>query len=224
MVRLTSNPVEPLVDNGNGTYSLNQNNKNDVDFKVGLAALAGSKPLSLFPGGFASVYNEEQWVRTIKATQEYINSKPGWTNTPIVAIEAFNEPDFWVGEGNPAQLNSAITRLKAYPEFQNTQFPAASTLNSNIAAFWYNQVPAATQGSSHLLGGSLSSYVAFQDHVRNTGKTFVNPGLHSLGEAIVGAEHGMVSGTWWGEVLRARGLFVLASNGKRQARTASRPR
>src|SRR5688500_4829469 len=108
VVRLTFNPVEPLVDNGNGTYSLNQNNKNDVDFKLGLAGLAGSKPLSLFPGGFGPVYNEDQWVRTIKATQEYINSKPGWTNTPIVAIEASNEPDFWQGEGNPAQLNSAI--------------------------------------------------------------------------------------------------------------------
>jgi autotransporter-associated beta strand protein len=51
--------------------------------------------------------------------------------------------------------------------------------------------------------------------VTSTGKPFVNPELHSLGEAIIGADRGMTSGTWWADVLRARGLFVQASDGKR---------
>ena len=61
----------------------------------------------------------------------------------------------------------------------------------------------------------MTSWVNFIEHVKSTGKPFVNPELHSLGEAIVGAEHGMVSGIFWGDVLRARGLFVQASDGKR---------
>lgn len=156
-----------------------------------------------------------QWERTIKATQKYINSRPGWGATPIVAIEAFNEPDFWQGEGSLADFNNLIARLKTYPEFHNTEFPAASTLNSNNARWWYDQIPRATQGSSHLLGGTMNSYVNFMEYVKSTGKEFVNPELHSLGEAIIGAEHGMTSGVWWADALRARGLFVQASDGKR---------
>ena len=177
--------------------------------------MAGSKPIALLPGEFSGSYDAVHWLRTIKATQEYINSRPGFTNTPIQSIEAFNEPDFWAGQGSPAELNTLITQLKAYPEFQNTEFPAGSTLNSDNAAAWYNPVPAATEGSSHLLGGSLTSWVNFIEHVKSTGKSFVNPELHSLGEAIVGADHGMTSGIFWADVLRARGLFVQASDGKR---------
>jgi hypothetical protein len=215
VVRLTFNPVEPLIANPGGGYSLNQVNKDAINFQLGLASLAGTKPLSLLPGNFGPVYDTLQWERTIKATQEYINSRPGWGATPIVAIEAFNEPDFWQGEGSPADFNNLIARLKTYPEFQNTEFPAASTLNSNNARWWYDQIPQATQGSSHLLGGTMTSYVNFMDYVKSTGKEFVNPELHSLGEAIIGAEHGMTSGVWWADALRARGLFVQASDGKR---------
>jgi autotransporter-associated beta strand protein len=216
MVRMTYDPAEALIDNGNGTYSLNAIAQQRVNDQLALAGMSGTnKPLTLVPGEFGGTYNAVNWVRTIKTTQEYINSGPGWTSTPIKSIEVFNEPDFWGGEGSPADLNSAILQLKAYPVFQNTAFPVGSTLASTNATFWYDNAPAGTAGSSHLLGGSLSAWAGFIDHVKATGKPFTNPELHSLGEAIVGAEHGMASGMFWADTLRARGLFMQASDGKR---------
>lgn len=215
LFRLTFHPAYPLSDNGDGTYSLSSTAKGFIDNQLALAALGGNKQLALMPGEFGPTYDHLHWLRTIKATQEYINSRPGWTTAPIKSIEVYNEPDFWVGQGSAGQLNDLITQLKAYPEFQNTAFPAGSTLNSNNSWAWYDSVPAATEGSSHLLGGSLTSWVNFIEHVKSTGKPFVNPELHSLGEAIVGAEHGMASGIFWGDALRARGLFAQASDGKR---------
>ncbi len=214
-VRVTFHPGQALFDNGNGTYSLNATSKGYVDAQLSLATMAGTKPLTFVPGELPTTYDSTHWIRTIKATQEYINSKTGWTTTQIKSIEAFNEPDYWAGEGNAADLNYVISQLKTYPVFQNTSFPAASTLNSNNAQSWYNQVPQATAGSSHLLGGSLTSYVNFIANVQSSGKPFYNPELHSLGEAIIGADRGMTAGTWWADVLRARGLFVQASDGKR---------
>lgn len=216
VVRVTFHPGQALIANPDGTYSLNATARGYMDTQLNLAAMAGTgKPITFVPGEFGSTYDAVNWVRTIKATQEYINSKTGWTSAPIKSIEVFNEPDYWVGQGNGNDWNAAITQLKTYAAFQNTEFPAASTLNSDNAQWWYQGISQATHGSSHLLGGSLTSYVNFIESVKNSGKTFINPELHSLGEAIVGAEHGMVSGTWWADVLRARGLFIQASDGKR---------
>lgn len=225
VVRLNFYPDQALVTNTDGTYSLNSTARGYINTQLSLAGLAGAnKPLSLLPtvGTTHSMYmtsateiNVDNWARMIKATQEYINSRPGFTTARFAAIEPFNEPDYWSGQGTPANLNSVIGKLKSYAVFQDTAMVAASTLSSDSARYWYDRVPAATQGSSHLLGGSMTSYVNFMKHVKNTGKAFANPELHSLGEAIVGAEHGMVSGTWWADVLRARGLFVQTSDGKR---------
>lgn len=215
VVRLTFYPGQPVTTSRGGGLVLSDTAKGLIDDQLALAAMAGTKPIALLPGEYGNGYDALHWERTIKATQEYINSLPGWSSTPIHSIEAFNEPDFWAGQGSPTQLNALIGALRAYPEFQNTEFPAGSVLNSDQAWNWYNPVPNATQGSSHLLGGSLASYVAFIDHVHNTGRDFVNPELHSLGEAIIGADRGMVSGIWWADALRARGLFAQASDGSR---------
>jgi hypothetical protein len=185
VVRLTFHPAHPLTDNGDGTFELSATAKGFIDNQLALATMAGSKPLALLPGEFGPVFDATHWLRTIKATQEYINSWPGFATTQIKSIEVFNEPDFWVGQGNTGDLNSLIAQLKADPEFQNTEFPAGSTLNSNNSFGWYNPVPAATQGSSHLLGGSMTSYVSLMEHLKSTGKEFVNPELHSLG----GSDH-----------------------------------
>jgi hypothetical protein len=232
VVRLTFYTEHALIDNGNGTYSLNATARGLIDNQLSLANLAGAKPLAFVPtvdSTHASYLsgpgiNVASWVQLIKTTQEYINSRPGFTTRQIASIEPFNEPDYWAGQGTAAQLNSVITQLKTYPVFQNTAMLAGSTLNSNNAQSWYNQAPAATVGSSHLLGGSLTSYVNFMDNVKNAGEPFANPELHSLGEAIVGAEHGMTSGIWWADVLRARGLFIRASDGKRLAYFEDLPR
>ncbi len=220
---------EPLVNLGGGNYELNAAAKAKVDNHLALAAMGGPDiPLTFgtggtFPGEVDPSYlqgggvNVTQYARVIKATQEYINTQPGFTNSPIYAIEPFNEPDFNVPYNNPADLNSVITQLKTYPEFANTLMVAPSVLNSDLAQGWYDAVPQATAGSSHLLAGSLTSYTNFITHVNNTGKPFVAPELHSMGEILASADRGTEAGMVWADVLRGRGTLIRASDGDRLA-------
>ena len=217
---------EPLVNNG-GNYELNAAAKAKVDDHLNLVAMAGTNlPLTFGTAGTFSDQidasylqgggvNVTQYARAIKATQEYINSKAGFTSSPIIAIEAFNEPDYQLPYTNPTDLNSIIGQLKTYSEFQNTLMVAPSTLNSDLAQGWYDQVPQATAGSSHLLAGSLTSWTNFIDHVNNDGKPFVSMELHSMGEMLAGAERDMQIGMIWADVLRGRGTLIQASDGKR---------
>lgn len=219
---------EPLVNLGRGNFGLNQAAKDKVDEHLDRVSEIGNTNLPLtfgtggtFPGEIDAYYlqgggvNVLQYARAIKATQEYINSKPGFSSSPIMAIEAFNEPDFQLPYANPADLNSIIAQLKTYAEFQNTMMVAPSTLNSDFARGWYDQVPEATSGSSHLLAGSLTSWTDFIDHVNDTGKPFVSMELHSMGEMLAGAECGMQIGMIWADVLRGRGALIQASDGDR---------
>jgi hypothetical protein len=227
VVRLPVFADQPLVYLGRNKWGLTDEAKAGIDMHLSLAALAGPNiPFTLGPGGTApdsidpdyvsgAGINVDNFVKLFKVTQEYINSQPGFESSPVFAIEPFNEPDWNFAQANPSDLNSTIGQLKTYPEFQNTLVMAPSTLNSDNAQWWYDQVPEATAGSSHLLGGSLTSWVGFIDHVNSTGKQFVNPELHSMGEMIAGAEHGMTMGMIWADVLRGRGTFIQASDGDR---------
>lgn len=230
---------EPLVNNG-GTWELNAAAKAKVDTRLNIqgqldlaTAIRADLPLTFgtagtFPDEIDESYVQNgvvdvvQYARAIKATQEYINSKPGYTNSPIMAIEAYNEPDFELTYANPTDLNNIIAQLKTYTEFQNTLMVAPSTLNSDVARGWYDQVPQATAGSSHLLAGSLASWTDFIDHVNNTGKPFVSMELHSMGEILAGADRGMEIGMVWAEVLRGRGTLIRASDGERLSYTEDR--
>lgn len=223
---------EPLVNNG-GTWELNAAAKAKVNNHLNVTAQLGSNPTLtlgtsgyfagqinpsyLSPGG--NSLNVTQYTRAIKATQEYINTQSGFTGSSFYAIEPFNEPDFLIDDtyANPADLNSVIAQLKGYSEFQNTHMMAASVLNSDEAQGWYNQVPQATAGSSHLLAGSFTSYTNFITNVNNSGKPFMNPEIHSMGEILAGADRGMEMGMVWGAVLRGRGTLIQASDGDRLA-------
>lgn len=220
---------EPLVSFGRGNFGLNAAAKSKIDVHLDRVAMAGTNiPLTFgtggtFPNEIDGSYlqgggvNVLQYARAIKATQEYINSQAGFTGSTIYAIEPFNEPDFGLTYANPTDLNSIITQLKTYPEFSNTLMMAPSVLNSDQAQGWYNQVPAATAGSSHLLAGSLTSWTNFIDAVNNDGKPFINPEIHSMAEILAGAERGMAVGMVWADVLRGRGKLIQASDGERLA-------
>lgn len=218
---------EPLV-SARGTFELNAAAKMKIDEHLARAAEVGKTNIPLtfgtggtYPGQIDATYlqgggvNALQYARAIKATQEYINSQPGFTASPIMAIEAFNEPDFLLTYASPAGLNSIIAQLKTYSEFQNTLMVAPSTLNSDFAQGWYDQVPEATAGSSHLLAGSLTSWTDFIDHVNDSGKPFVSMELHSMGEILAGADRDMQIGMVWADVLRGRGTLIQASDGER---------
>lgn len=218
---------QPLISTGGGNFDLSVGAKAALAPHLSLAAMAGPNiPLLLTPQGVdggsidpsyvsGAGLNVANYARAFKITQEYINSQTGFTGSSIYAIEPFNEPDFNFPNANPADLNSIFQQLKTYPVFQNTLMMGPSTLNSDLAQGWFNQTPQATAGSSHLLAGSLASWTDFIDQVNLSGKPFINPEIHSMGEMLAGAEHGMEMGMMWAEVLRGRGKLVQASDGKR---------
>ena len=128
-------------------------------------------------------------MQVIQATQQYIAQK---YNKSIAGVEPFNEPDYWSGQGTPQNLNDIMTALHNIPAFQNTALIGASTLNSDVAQSWYDQIAGpATYGSTHELAGSANSYVNFIQHVKANGDMPYNPELHSLAEAIYGAQYGL---------------------------------
>ncbi|MFM1904292.1 MAG: hypothetical protein RLZZ440_2192 [Planctomycetota bacterium] len=224
--RICWDTAEPVIANGDGTFSVTDTTAAFLDHYLSLASLAGpGKAIAIVPGSSRDYLdpsyqagagiNVTNWTRAIRATVDYIHSKPEFADVQIAAVEVFNEPDFWTVQGNASRLNSAIGVLKADPTFAATSFQAASTLNSDNAQAWYDQVPNADAGSSHLLAGSLTTWTQFIDAVQADGKPFANLEIHSLGEMIAGAEHGMSMASVWASQGRAMGQFVQASAGTR---------
>lgn len=233
---------DPLVDLGGGDFALSAASKAAVNVHLDRAREVGKQDIALtFGVGGAAAASDNpddvvdpyylsgagidvvNYARVIKATQEYINTQAGFEQSRIAAIEPYNEPDFNFLYTNPnvaqlqQDLNSVITLLKNDATLQQmgTLFVAPSVLNSDLAQQWYNQVPAATAGSSHLLAGSMTTYTNFIDAVNADGKPFINPEIHSMGEILVGAERGMALGMVWADVLRGRGTLIQASDGQR---------
>ncbi|HOM60505.1 MAG TPA: RICIN domain-containing protein [Anaerohalosphaeraceae bacterium] len=214
IIRLNFYIHEPPTSNG----EIGADSKAKIDNQLSIAAMAGDKPLMLTPAtgdGVDGWYKNgsevrpDRWAAAIEATQAYINR-------PIYSVEPFNEPDYGWGQGTARNLYDILGRLQTSPQFNGTILAGASTLNSDQARWWYDQIESrVTMGTTHQLAGSTDSYVNFLQYVRTKGDVPFNPELHSLAEAIYGAEYGMEGGVWWGAVLRARGLFVRSCQGKR---------
>lgn len=181
--------------------------------------MAGIKPLLLTPAtgdGVNDWYKNgsqvwpDRWAAVLEAAQEYIGRS-------IYSVEPFNEPDYspW-NQGTATNLYDILGLLQTSPNFSGTILAGASVLNSDTAQGWYDQIKSrVTVGSTHQLAGSTDSYVNFLQYVSANGDTPCNPELHSLAEAIYGAEYGMGGGIWWGPALRPRGLFVRSCQGQR---------
>jgi hypothetical protein len=215
VIRLNFYTDEPLETNG----EIGPNSKSRIDNQLSIAGMAGDKPLAITPSSgdgtdpwYLNGTDEvrvDRWVQLMEATQVYIGKS-------IAEAEPFNEPDYWDGQGTPQNLYDILVLLQSSSNFAGTELMAASTLNSDVAIWWYDQVAGpTTHGTTHQLAGSTDSYVNFIQHVQGNGDFAYNPELHSLAEAIYGAEYGMEGGIWWGPVLRARGLFVRSCQGMR---------
>jgi autotransporter-associated beta strand protein len=209
---------QPLQSNG----QIGTTDQANISYQLGVAALAGNKPLIIGPnvGDTDSSYlsgsgvNESQWVKLLDATKAYYTSQ-GWN---VADVLPFNEPDYWSGQGSTTNLYDIMKDLQSDSNYSGVGLEGASTLNSDNASSWYSAISSvASQGTSHLLGGSLTSYINFIQSVDSSGGSFSNPEMHSLGEAIVGANYGQAQGLWWGPALQARGVFVQASAGKQIA-------
>lgn len=213
VIRINFFTDEALVDG-----EIGPNSRGYIDNQLAIAAMAGDKPLALTPSsgnGTDPWYMNgtevwpDRWVALLEATQRYINK-------PIAAVEPFNEPDYWAGQGTPQNLYDILVLLQSSPYFQGTELHAASTLSSDLAQWWYDQIAGpTTHGTTHQLAGSTDSYVNFIQHVIANGDIAYNPEIHSLAEVIYGAEYGLSGGIWWADALRPRGLFVRSCQGKR---------
>ncbi|MEJ5259472.1 MAG: carbohydrate-binding domain-containing protein [Anaerohalosphaeraceae bacterium] len=215
IIRLNFYMDEPLTANG----EIADSSKAKINNQLSIAAMAGSKPLMLTPAtgdGVHSWYKNgsqvwpDRWAQLIEATQAYINR-------PIAAVEPFNEPDYspW-NQGTPQNLYDILGLLQNSPRFQGTLLGGPSVLNSDTARTWYDVIKSRVHlGSTHQLAGSTNSYVNFLQYVKANGAIPHNPELHSLAEAIYGAEYGLGGGIWWGPVVLPRGVFVRASDGRR---------
>src|SRR5262249_27281799 len=98
----------------------------------------------------------------------------------------------------------------------------ASTLFSGAAKPWWDAIKdVATHGSTHVLSvppwSTATDYANFFPYVTATGGVPVASELHGLGEAMVAADRGVQRASWWGAVLRGRGMFVKTSQGTRLA-------
>ena len=186
-----------------------------VYYLINVVRDGNNKPISADP-------DVDRWLDLMKASILYVEQQTG---REVTAIEPFNEPDLWKGQGTPEQLNEIMTRMVADPEFNGMLIQGASTLASELSYFWYDRIRGpANSGTTHLLGSgpdALASYAGFFPYVKSNGTDHspddipYNPEVHSMAEEIVGADRGMEGGIFWAIVERPRALFTTTSDGNR---------
>lgn len=113
-------------------------------------------------------------------------------------MSPFNEPDYapW-NMGSSQDLYDIICLLQANPAFSPTKLGGTANISTGNVVGWYNAIKSLHPlGTTHAIGGSVSSYVAFFDAVAANGDVSFCPELHCMGEAVIGAEHGMGSGIY----------------------------
>ncbi len=203
---------------------------NDVAYRVSLANLAGaSKPLAMTADTGAGVdawfkngaqVIPSRWIEAMAAAARAYKAQ----GKTIVSAAPFNEPDYGWNQGTTANLYDILGLLQTHADFAGVALAGGSTLNCDAAATWYNAINSrVTEGTTHQLAGGFDAYAAFYQSVRASGDKAVNEELHNVVEAIVGAEYGVQSGTWWASVELARSSFVKTNQGVRLGYAEHRP-
>lgn len=149
------------------------------------------------------------WFNVIKATTIYCQ-RMGFN---VIAVSPFNEPDYtdWK-EGSKADFKAIAQLISEDPFFEGIRICGGNTLNCDQAASWYNYLkPYVTEGNTHQLAGSMSTYTNFWKTVRADGNHATADELHNTMEAFIAIHHGMQTGIWWGFEGACRGEFCKAS-------------
>lgn len=178
-----------------------------------------------FSGGTSTTYIN-RWVNLIKATGQYIEQQPeGFT---VTGIAPFNEPDLkstgyppatsWSESSyrtNNATMQSNICKaLKSDSWGKNKKTLGGNVLNSDYALTYYtNYKTNIDEGNEHQLAGTAANFIGFMTQVKNDGKQLCQDEMHNVMEAMVGANHGMNDGIWWGSSEHARSQFCRANDG-----------
>ncbi|MBQ9559476.1 MAG: hypothetical protein IJV08_05775 [Bacteroidaceae bacterium] len=237
IVRLSFQPHWALSNNALSAPHINGELNEDGTYNiVGLAErlrvlrLLGTTPeifLNCDPAGsidtnFKGTTNTyvTRWVNLIKATGQYIEQQPeGFT---VTGIAPFNEPDLrstgypGTSNTNTASMQSKIcAQLKSDSWGKSKKTLGGNVLNPDYALTFYTSYKAnIDEGNEHQLAGTAANFINFMTQVKNDGKQLCQDEMHNVMEAMVGANHGMNDGIWWGSSEHARTQFCRANDGK----------
>lgn len=169
---------------------------------------SGAGVNSWYQSGTGTVY-PDRWATNMEVWQRYYDHPMLWTIP-------FNEPDDGVwGEGSPQNLYDIMGYLLASTNYSSSVMAGGTTLNDDVALSWFDAAtPRAKIGTTHCLAGSASGYVNFIQSVLSSNAVPINPEVHNLVEAIMGAQYGLQGVSLWGPAELARGSFVNACQGK----------
>jgi len=200
---------EPLASNGD----IGPNSKSNIDYEEYLIGLVGGSQqhiqLQAATGSGVNAYyyegapggqvNVQRWANMINASAAYYSH-------PIDQIVPFNEPDYGWGQGTGQNLYDIMGLINV----PGAVMSGPSTLNCDWALPWYDAIKGRpVLGGTHAISGSMQSYIDFINYVLAHNQIASNPELHSLAEAIVGAQYGLDEGIWWAGPNVPRSAFVL---------------
>ena len=236
--RVSFQPIDLAIDNGDGTYSLTARQQNRLKWRCDLMKLTGTTEVNIncdHEALFSKIGNNgfgvdgadkdytgrnnyqgkpEEWYKLIKASVAYVQGQ----GLKVVSVSPFNEPDYvWDQAKNETQAMADFLEIakliKEDPYFDGIRVCGGNTLNCDRALPWYNYLKDyIDEGNTHQLAGSFDNYANFFTKVKADGKVATADELHNVGEAIVGVEYGMETGIWWGFDSKARGQFCIDSN------------
>jgi len=202
--------------NADGSLSRDQISK--LDEALNCAKLVDKNiPIMISPHnelGIIDWYKEsgfDRWYHVMEKSREYIESK----GHKVVYLEAFNEPDYgdW-NMGDEDDLDQLLERLAGWKIMR----VGPSVMNCDGAESWYDEIDRNVDaGSTHTLYGSMGDFIDFMEKVKRDRKIPFCPELHSIAEAMAGADVGVEYMSWWGPINEARAAFMRACQGMRLA-------
>jgi len=202
--------------NDRGRLSRDQKNKLDEALKCA-KMVDRHIPIMISPHneqGIIDWYKDsgfDRWYHVMEETRDYIEKE----GHKVIYVEAFNEPDYaqW-NMGTKDDLDELFERLEDWKIMR----VGPSVMNCDGAESWYDGIKRNIDaGSTHTLYGSMDAFVDFMEDVKQDRKIPFCPELHSIAEAMAGADVGVEYMSWWGPINEARAAFMRACQGMRLA-------
>ncbi|GEM_PF-7134821 len=164
----------------------------------------------------------ERKVDGAVAMINYIEDTYGYTIDRWDFVEVINEPDWEYPYSNPDNMAAIMAEFRNRSELDSIPLLGPSTLCSDAAYHWYYGTSDYTDiGGTHVINGSMESYIGFIQWIHSDGKLFINPEWHSFIELMIQADlsgdRPGEGGVFWHHVTPEEGRFIQACKGKRIA-------
>ncbi len=167
----------------------------------------------------------KRWTELIRLSKEYYKNA-GYN---VVSIAPLNEPDYNHGYlSTTASYNQNLFRYLAQALKERygdaIRICGPNVLDPKYAETWFGKITDSyiDEVNTHELGGHFNSssgfdtWVKFYDDHKSANKV-TNDEMHNTFEGMVGLEHGLTTGIWWGVAERVRGEFCKATHGDKLA-------